>query len=391
MTPDDADAVMRAKLVRLRAAEAAKPDEEYAAHRGREAVERARANAKPPDIPEGQSDRKNATEVDLARREWPEPMPLVAKVVPQPYPVDALSVSVRAAVEEVQGFTKAPIALVASSVLAALSVAIQAHYDVRRADKLQGPVGLFLLIVADSGERKSTCDGFCSTAIRDYQAQQAEAAKPELAKYRADIDAWKAKRDALTDRIRTHAKNGKLTATTEKELRDLEADKPEPPRVPKPLRGDDTPENLAWALMHEWPSGGVLSAEAGSILGAHGMRPDSIMRNLSLVNILWDGGTLPIGRKTCESFTVQGARLTLGLQVQEATLRAFIRQSDGLARGTGFLARCLVAWPESTQGHRQFTEAPSNWPALASFNRRIAALLEQPAPIGGDGTRPPRC
>jgi putative DNA primase/helicase len=67
---------------------------------------------------------------------------------------------------------------VASSALAALSLAVQAHADVRRAEKLQGPTGLFLLTVADSGERKSTCDGFFMQAIRDYEAAQAETAKP---------------------------------------------------------------------------------------------------------------------------------------------------------------------------------------------------------------------
>ncbi|HUX30461.1 MAG TPA: DUF3987 domain-containing protein, partial [Thiobacillus sp.] len=90
-------------------------------------------------------------------------------------------------------------------------------------------------------------------------------------------------------------------------------------------------------------------------------------------------------RRTSESFTVKGARLTIALQVQEATLRSFFDRTGALARGTGFLARFLVAWPESTQGFRPFTEAPANWPHLAQFNQRIAAILEQPAPIDEEG------
>jgi putative DNA primase/helicase len=119
------------------------------------------------------------------------------------------------------------------------------------------------------------------------------------------------------------------------------------------------------------------------------MNRDSIMRNLSLLNILWDGGTLSIGRRTSESFTVRGARLTVALQVQEMTLRSFFERSGGLARGTGFLSRFLVAWPESTQGCRPFTEAPPNWPHLAAFHRRIAALLNQPVPMDDDGALSP--
>jgi putative DNA primase/helicase len=138
-------------------------------------------------------------------------------------------------------------------------------------------------------------------------------------------------------------------------------------------------------LAKNWPSGGVVSAEAGIVFGAHGMGKDSVMRNLALLNVLWDGGNLTIDRRTTESFTVRGARLTVALQVQEATLRSFFDRSGGLARGTGFLARFLVAWPESTQGFRPFTEAPANWPALAAFNKRIAAILEQPAPVDENG------
>lgn len=113
------------------------------------------------------------------------------------------------------------------------------------------------------------------------------------------------------------------------------------------------------------------------------------MRNLGLLNQLWDGTSLTIDRRSTESFTVRGARLTVALQIQEPTLREFFNRSGALARGTGFLARFLVAWPESTQGQRPFTEPPANWPHLAAFHRRIAAILEQPAPIDDDGALTP--
>jgi putative DNA primase/helicase len=314
---------------------------------------------------------------------------VAAKVKPEPYPLDALPDTIRAAVIEVQAFTKAPVPMVAGAALAALSLAIQTYVDIKRADKLHGPVGLFLLTIADSGERKSTCDSFFTSAIRDYQATQAEAAKPEQEKHRAKLSAWEAKRAGMLEAIKQASKGSKATASIESELHKHEQDKPEPPRVPKLIRGDDTPENLAYVLAREWPSAGAISAEGGIIFGSHGMGAESAMRNLALLNILWDGGTLDIGRRSKESFTVKGARLTVALQVQEPTLREFFAKSGALARGTGFLARFLVAWPESTQGFRPFTEAPANWPHLAEFNRRIAAILNQPAPIDDSGALTP--
>ncbi|MCX8086727.1 MAG: DUF3987 domain-containing protein [Rhodocyclaceae bacterium] len=341
--------------------------------RGAEAVKRAIASAAVPEEDDG----------------WPDPQPLTAKIEPESYPLDALPDTIRAAVEEVQAFVQAPIPLVASSALAALSLACQAHIDVKRAEKLQGPVSLFLLTIADSGERKTTCDGFFTSAIRQYQDERAEAMKPVIQAYEAAMDAWSAEREGILSALRDAGKKAKPTDKLRAELEELQHRKPEPPRVPRLILNDETPENLAWSLAKQWPSSGVLSSEAGVILGSHGMGKDSVMRNLALLNVLWDGGTHSIGRRTSESFTVRGARLTMGLMVQEATLREYFSKSGGLARGTGFLARFLVAWPESTQGTRFFKEAPEHWPHLSAFHRRIAAILSEPVPIDENGALSP--
>lgn len=321
---------------------------------------------------------------------WLAPQPLAVKVAAEPYPVDALPGAIRAAVQEVAGFVKAPLPMVASSALAAMSLAIQAHADAKRAENLHGPVGLFLLTIADSGERKSTCDGFFTKPIRDYEEAQAEAAKPILKDYQAAIEAWDAKRNGVKEQIRHLAKAGRATHGEEQSLRDLEHAKPETPRIPRLLYADATPEALAFGLAKHWPSGGVVSAEAGIVFGSHGMGKDSVMRNLATLNQLWDGAALTIDRRAADSsYTVRGARLTVALQVQEPTLREFFQRSGALARGTGFLARFLMAWPKSTQGFRPFTDAPANWPHLAAFHRRIAEILDQSVAMDDSGALTP--
>ena len=321
--------------------------------------------------------------------DWTELQPLIVQTDPQAYPLDALPDAVRCAVQEVAGFVKAPIPLIATSALAALSLAIQAHTDVERAEKLSGPCGLFLLAIADSGERKSTCDSFFTRAIKDYEARQQETAKPLITAHKSEHDGWEAQRSGLKEKIKALAKEGKTSATQVRELHDLDKDEPRTPRVPRLVYGDATPEALTYALAKQWPSGGVISSEAGSVFGGHGMGADSVMRNLAVLNQLWDGATLPVERRSSESFTVRGARLTMALQVQEATIRTFFANTKGLARGTGFLARVLVSWPASTQGTRNFTEAPANWPALSNFNSRLTLILNRPAPIDDDGALTP--
>jgi putative DNA primase/helicase len=316
---------------------------------------------------------------------WPEPQPLIAQLEPEEYPLDALPAMVRLAVLEVAGFVKAPVPLIATSALAALSLAIQAHVDVERAEKLNGPTGLFLLAVADSGERKSTCDGFFTRAIKDFEAKQQEEMKPHIQDFKSAFTAWEAQRSGLKEKIKALSKDGKPCKVQVQELHELDKDEPTPPKVPRLIYGDATPEALAYSLAKHWPSGGVVSSEAGSVFGSHGMGKESAMRNLAMLNQLWDGASLPIERRSTESFTVRGARLTMALQVQESTLRAFFDSTKGLARGTGFLARFLVSWPRSTQGTRHFTEAPDHWPSLAAFNDRLAAVLNRPVPMDEDG------
>ncbi len=351
--------------------------------RGADAVRDALKNAIPP-----VANAKAAN--DKARGgHWPKPQPLTAKIEPETYPVDALPDTIRAAVEEVAGFVKCPLPLVVGSALGALSLAIQAHCDIKRAERLTGPVSLFMLSIADSGERKTTCDGFFTSSIRQFEAEQAELAAPLLKDHTAALAAWNAQREGILSAIKDAGKKGKEPGKLRDDLTQLEHDKPEPPRLPRLILGDETPENLAYTLAKNWPSAGVVSSEAGVVFGAHGMGKDSVMRNMALLNVLWDGGSLSIGRRTSESFTVNGARLTVALQIQEATLRAFFERSGGLARGSGFLARFLVAWPESTQGFRPFNDPPDTWPKLAAFNRRIAEILNTPAPFNQSGSLEP--
>lgn len=250
--------------------------------RGPDAIREALANARRPE-PATPSDPPGDTDNGGA---WPEPEPLTAKFEPEPYPLDALPDTLRAAVEEVAGFVKAPVPLVVSSALAALSLAYQAHIDVERAEKLHGPVGVFLLTIADSGERKSTCDGFFTSTIRQYQEEQAETMKPAIKEYQAAIAAWEAQRDGILSAVKAAGKNGNPTDELRGGLVQLQQEKPEPPRIPRLLYADATPEALAYGLAKNWPSGGVVSSEAGVVFGSHGMGKDSVMRNLSLLNQL---------------------------------------------------------------------------------------------------------
>lgn len=323
--------------------------------------------------------------------DWGDPEPFDGVEACEPYPLDGLPATMRDAVVEVQRFTQAPAALVASCAVGVVSLATQGLIDVERARGLSGPTSLFMLIVAESGERKTTVDRYFTQAIEAYTRDAIEEAQPDLRRFKADWDAWDSKRKGILMAIRDKAKKRPDADDLDDRLRMLQTQEPERPKVPDLILQDATPEALAYNLAMCWPSSAVISSEAAVVFGGHGMGRDSVMRNLGMLNTLWDGRSLDVKRRTVESYRVDGARLSLSLQVQPDTLNEFLDSKGRLARGSGFLARFLVASPESTIGARPFREAPEHWPALASFDERASDLLRTALPYDEKGRlRPER-
>lgn len=309
---------------------------------------------------------------------WTEPASIVGEAKALPYPVDALPGAIRDAVREVATFVQCPLALAACSALSAVSVAAQGIANVRRGPDLSGPTSLYVLVAAESGERKSECDRRFSEVLGEWQGAETERLAPDIARSREEAAAWEQERSALLEKIKQTRKQGASTREIREQLTEHALNKPWPVRQPRLLLESETAENLAWTLARPdgWPSAGLLSSEAGVVFGGHAMRRDTIMQSLALLNKLWSGESYRVGRRTSESFDLVGARLTLGLAVQPDTVQRFFADARGLARGTGFAARFLIAWPETTQGRRLYRDAPDGWPGLARFKVRLRQLLD---------------
>jgi putative DNA primase/helicase len=331
------------------------------------------------------AERASAAGEGPAVNDWPDPEPLTEALTPLPYPVDALPAVLRDAVLEAQSFVQAPVALVACSALAALSLAGQGLVNVRRDHQLVGPVSLYVLAVAESGERKTTCDTIFGAALRDWERDRRTAVGPDVAAQEAAVEAFEAKKAGILEAIKHKRRRAQDTAEEEEALDALAREAPVAVPVPRLLYADATPEALAHGLGTGWPTGGVLSAEAGAVFGAHGMGYETILRNLALLNVLWDGGEIAVDRRSKPSFLLRDRRLTFGLMVQPDALRGFLERAGALPRGTGFIARFLIAWPASTQGTRAYRSTPASTPAVDRFTGRITALLDMPLPTDAAG------
>jgi putative DNA primase/helicase len=303
----------------------------------------------------------------------PRPRPLVQDERADPYPVWALPSLIRDAVEEVAGYVQAPAALIAAAALSAVSTAVQSCFSVERSLGLDGPATLFFLTVAESGERKSSVDGIFTADVREWQAAQGSTHRERMAAYRAALEDWERTDEELRRNI--GANHIQVPAEANLDPRIIhEMNKPRKPVRRRLLREDDTQEALAVALA-KYPVASIISAEAGTIFGSHGMNAEAVTRNLAQANQLWDGRLPHRGRVGSGDVEVEVVRVTMGLAVQPAVLEAFIAKTGGLARDIGFLARFLFSWPETAQGLRPFKEAPADRPGQRAFSARMQQLL----------------
>lgn len=312
-----------------------------------------------------------------ANQLWHVPEPLFEEKNAREYPLVDMPIEIQSAINEVQSFTQAPLPIVASSALSSLSISCQGLANVKRTNNLVGPVSLFFFTVAESGERKSSSDNYFSNVIREYESETQSAKQTDIQRYKAAHDAWEAKKAGIKQKITNEAKNNKPTSSLEELLLSHEMAKPVQPKVPKVLYADASPEALGYGLSVRWPSAGIISSEAGTVLGSHAMGSEVITRNLALYNQAWDGTNINIDRKSTSSYQIRQPRFTMSLQVQPATLANFLKNAGELPRGIGFFARCLISEPESTQGTRFFREAPELMPALSKFNQRIRVILNE--------------
>lgn len=86
------------------------------------------------------------------------------------YPIDALGPTIQSAFQALRRTIQAPDAVIAGALLAASSLAAQGLSDVTIDGRVY-PISLWLVAVADSGDRKSAVDAEVMRALREYERE----------------------------------------------------------------------------------------------------------------------------------------------------------------------------------------------------------------------------
>lgn len=252
----------------------------------------------------------------------------------------------------------------------AMATACQGHVDVQMPSGHQVPTTLMLLTIADSGERKTTTLKYFAKTIHELNNEAYQDNEAALKEHRYKHQLWS------THKRHLERMYSKCAAQESEEAAKIAMDaideylrtEPQPSRSGKFLYEDTTPQALVQMLYENTPNGCLLTSEANSIFSGRALG------ELDKLNTLWDGGSVIVDRVSREGFILQNARLTLSLMAQSSVINAFMGKRGDEARGTGFLARFLVAKPTSMAGWRTQGKLSSQ-PRQEAFNARVREYL----------------
>jgi hypothetical protein len=298
-----------------------------------------------------------------------QPIPLVRPIAPAvPYPIDSLGGILAPAARAVMQYVQVPDALAAHAVLAGAALAAQAHADV---ETLGGPrpISLYMLTVAESGERKTAADGLARAPVDEHR-------KKLLVFYTAAMHEYKAAHEGYKLRLR-QAKEGvedpEALATALKEIREEPA-----PREPCFIASDPSAEGLFRSLKDGQFSQTLATDEGGQFFGSYAMSPENELRMIAMLSRLWDGSPIDRVRSSDkEHVTLYGRRLAVHLMAQPMVAAKLL--GSPLYRSQGILARFLICRPGSRIGTRiqdGTKAAPADDHRLRRYWHSVRQLLE---------------
>lgn len=290
------------------------------------------------------------------------------------FPLSAIPPFLREAIKDVNKFTQAPIPLIASSAISAMSLACQSLIDVRVNENVISPVSLFLLVIANSGERKTSVDRKLLKPFYQHDADILCQARLKEKDHDFSLMIWREKQKGILSQIRKAAVKGQCTRVLSQRLKELNDDMPVPPENSRIIYNNVTPEALQLAMYNHSSNVGLIADEGANVLDRQ------VMKDLSFINSLWDGVSFHVERKMTKSFTIENGHITLSVMVQKKVFDSYIKRQGEKARGSGFFARCLVVHIDeslSTQGERFIRPHYHDSYSLDVVHQRIVDLLEE--------------
>lgn len=155
--------------------------------------------------------------------------------------------------------------------------------------------------------------------------------------------------------------------------------KPVRPKLPRLIYDQFTPAAFIKGLNENHPLAIIISDEAGTFFAS------PRVQEAPLLNSTWNGADIRKDLASSGTVHIPSPRVSLSVQMQPDFFFSAKDRYDLELRESGFLARCLVSFPASTQGARFGAFQPAEKIGLKLFHARIRELLE--SAFSEDGTQ----
>lgn len=289
---------------------------------------------------------------DLHADQWPaesehdqpgSPIPLTPGIgQAAAYPVEALPPLMRDAAKAIAEHVQAPTALAGQCLIGAATHLAQTRVNAPDMNNPQAgmPCSLFLLTLANSGERKSAVRRLAFKTIDEEEKEARTAHRQECNEITQVADGLSGKKQEQF--IAEHPL----------------------PIDPRTQYTDATFERIAGDMIRGAPAATWDTDEGGQVLGGASLKADTRAATLGGLVKAFDNGSFERARSRGNmegSGFAYNRRLSVHLLAQSVTVSESL--SDPVLRGQGFLPRFLFASPDSLAGTRLLT--------LERLNRKV--------------------
>lgn len=300
-----------------------------------------------------------------------------AALAPVGFPVSALPEQLQAVIRGVKKQTQASEDLIGCMLIGMMVPAVHDLFVITPLENMSFPLSACIMVVAGSGEGKSSVAKCFLKPIRTRESDLAMQYQTEMAQYSVESEGWELKLKVLKKAYQRAITQGEEEGACKRRLDEHIARKPTKAVQKRLLVNDLTTAGLLKLLGTGWPSLFLFSDEAGSILD------NELFHKPHLLNSLWDEQCIRVDRGgNHAAFSIEDARFSSLLMTQPASFHRMLKQQRGVAITSGLCARLLICAPKSTMGERLIGDAQEQQDeveraSLEWFYQRQLALLMQ--------------
>lgn len=297
---------------------------------------------------------------------WETPIPFEAVEISE-FPVDDLPATISDYVKAVAETTQTPPDMAATASLAILALCLQGKFMIEGKKDWIEPLNLYIIIVANPGERKSAVVKHMTIPIREYETEENARLEPIIERNNIEKSVLDRKKKMMEDFI----VQGKAEKSEIDEIvREInEFDEVRPCRL---FYDDITPQKLAGVLSENGGRTAILSSEGG-IFDILAGKYSNGMPDIDIFLKAHSGDSIRVDRMGRGSNIIDNPAMTTLLFVQPTIIENLM--SNGIFQGRGLCARFLYSMPKSKLGSREFDCKPISETMANEYNNLIKSLL----------------